>query len=847
MSSGNQKIYPWMRERNLCELETMVLKWRKMIVFEWVWVIFWGMITCTMCEGVTLGFVMASVHMIFGIILFGIFVVVCLIPRLDTFSRVKRKFYDDVYWREKRIKIISVLLGCVNGIFELFLILSIFFTDMKSISGVCIESIMVIPVFLIIVFKTIRADFSYVKQTETLKKKIRQQGKRFACLHDMIGLEYSFAGMEDTTHTFMLREDQLNEIFSYETSQKLKDSCNMRVFLVKTKSQQELKQIFDQIIQRYNVAEQKLLARIIVLNYGPENCRIEKPQEYRYYENLYFTNISELEEIDVHTVVDSFINEFTTLHDLPVVIKKKKTHIIAWAIFIFFSVGLMTYLSESHEKTWVWLYIIPFIAGVLAFLRHGIFYKTINQKLEIARWAMYISYNISTILITYKVTTYMGDSDGIRLWAVLSLIPLWFLRPSRIEIKRVKKIKKDLKKNGIQPDENKSYAVLYNTTFKRMPKFFYDEDKVYGTEKILKKVLRKHSRKVKAAVFFVEVNQVPELEKHIAKAQQVKTQKGFEQIAIINLGELELTQDLLEKHKGLQYGNVTGFDAVTEELLFAILNNAWLENQRTLTHVKEGADFNKIKIRDYLATAYKDPFEYIQRIEERVGFAANRNFKWDELQIFLQNAILFENIPRSVLALYDYMEMCIRLVLYYEAIKKGYSNEEPKPELVSANFGVMARKIYSAQFENNEKMHKDTVKLEVLEHCLLEGLENELHMYFEGDNIDFNGLANVIKLVRNKIIAHGVLSDENVKSVWSFSVYAAMLLTNYLNMYEFVVEVRDGVVSIGYGNDLNVAGKYMLVENDRIFILAAMDRKGKKKTYVNYFDGDLVVPSYMQL
>ncbi|MCR5671393.1 MAG: hypothetical protein K6G10_10345, partial [Butyrivibrio sp.] len=182
-----------------------------------------------------------------------------------------------------------------------------------------------------------------------------------------------------------------------------------------------------------------------------------------------------------------------------------------------------------------------------------------------------------------------------------------------------------------------------------------------------------------------------------------------------------------------------------------------------------------------LNNAFDDPQKYLDYIYKDKGITIAPRFKYQKLFEFYQNALYFRNPSRSVMALLDYIEMILRLSLYRDIIKKDEDSFDPKA--VSYNLLRMAVRIYDVEKDGDRKdiiSKRYTVK--DLEKSFLVMLKEQLRCDFEGDEIDFCGLVSVVGIMRNRVVAHGVIRDENLGMIWTFLVYASVLLTSYLGV-----------------------------------------------------------------
>ena len=252
-----------------------------------------------------------------------------------------------------------------------------------------------------------------------------------------------------------------------------------------------------------------------------------------------------------------------------------------------------------------------------------------------------------------------------------------------------------------------------------------------------------------------------------------------------------------------------------------------------------------VDVQKKLNVAFQNPLAYCKEIETMSEISMPEKFIYGKLHTFFQNALLFPNASRSAMALLDYIEMCLRLVLYSMVLHEDNS-KELKPEVVSFNLRKMAEKIYLCNNEQKILQLDRTIPLGDLEKGILYMLSDELQTNFSGNEIDFVGLVSIVTLVRNKLIAHGVMREDNITMLWIFLVYAAIQLTVYLEIQNYNVQLINNEYQIGHNGHVISGGHYLYNSNGNECIASSADKKRKKYVYTNYFSGELIIPEYIE-
>lgn len=245
---------------------------------------------------------------------------------------------------------------------------------------------------------------------------------------------------------------------------------------------------------------------------------------------------------------------------------------------------------------------------------------------------------------------------------------------------------------------------------------------------------------------------------------------------------------------------------------------------------------------------FKHPHMLRQRIHESVTYEEETNIKNMWLLSFYNSACVFQNPTRSVMALLDYWELLLRLVAiyYYQATEEPSICEE---ELVHANLGTLGRFISEASvihLDHYKLLTEKTFETPEVILVYLDKLTDYIYIHFTGESVSFPGLVSLMQVLRNKVIAHGVLNDENASIVWGITFWATDLLNSYLLLSDFQLNETGSTYEIGF--ETTVRADRLIVNRGGYPCIAAIQKSNKKSyIYVNFFNGELITPEFVEV
>ena len=146
-------------------------------------------------------------------------------------------------------------------------------------------------------------------------------------------------------------------------------------------------------------------------------------------------------------------------------------------------------------------------------------------------------------------------------------------------------------------------------------------------------------------------------------------------------------------------------------------------------------------------------------------------------------------------------------------------------QLITGNLLSIAKLILKNSVVNPKK-HEKLMKVEYNNSELLQSylkkLEVFLYISFRGERVSFLGLVSLIQVVRNKMVAHGVINESNAPVVWGLLFYASVMLNNFLDVKEFrLVQQENGFLLVTGGG----FSRWELSINRDVFLILLLSRK----------------------
>lgn len=242
-------------------------------------------------------------------------------------------------------------------------------------------------------------------------------------------------------------------------------------------------------------------------------------------------------------------------------------------------------------------------------------------------------------------------------------------------------------------------------------------------------------------------------------------------------------------------------------------------------------------------------FQQVNAFTEALGLKPENKNNSDIISQFYDDARLFQNPLRSVMALLDYEEMILRLISLYYFVNPEATVEMKRNRLLQGNFLTMGKFIGEcAVIDEERKARLDRVyDIPELMKYYIEKLWLYAYITFEGDKINFYGLLSLTLAIRNKLVAHGTLNKDGEYLAWGVMFYATALLNEYLDIDHFKLVLQETGYRFGYETKTEslIDVDKLIIESDGKPCFANTAATGREKlNYINYFNGDLIVPNF---
>ncbi|MCM1261534.1 MAG: hypothetical protein NC313_02345 [Butyrivibrio sp.] len=267
-------------------------------------------------------------------------------------------------------------------------------------------------------------------------------------------------------------------------------------------------------------------------------------------------------------------------------------------------------------------------------------------------------------------------------------------------------------------------------------------------------------------------------------------------------------------------------------------------NNSTNYNLTYNLDRNPVYGLDY----FKDPNSFRLYIDNDDDSDISIKNSW--LKDFYNSACVFQNPSRSVMALMDYWELLLRLqaIYYYQMSETKIISEG---ELVHANFMTLGKFLVEASTvypEHQQMLKEKEFEVPYTIHKYLDKLKDYIYIHYSGESVSFLGLISLVQILRNKIVAHGVMNDEIAPIVWGLMYWATILLNKYLFLSNFQLKEAGDTYELGFETTVR-AGEFILARDGYPCIAAIQKSNKKKKSYifVNFFDGRLIAPEYVEV
>lgn len=210
-----------------------------------------------------------------------------------------------------------------------------------------------------------------------------------------------------------------------------------------------------------------------------------------------------------------------------------------------------------------------------------------------------------------------------------------------------------------------------------------------------------------------------------------------------------------------------------------------------------------------------------------------------------RNSYLQSSVYQSILLMNNYITVMGKVVEYYL-----YSKYNPRFDKDTINRDIIKDNppIWSNHILINIYNHPKDILYKNIREKEFELSKNDkillkvylssiLNMQIEGDSITFNGLVELFIAFRNKIEAHGVISDSNVYAIWNLIYFFAKMFNEIFMISHLGCEYSENgdSINIGYDKEKKInMGKYIIRKNKTTYFIY------DKKDYIDYYTGNKI-------
>ena len=235
-------------------------------------------------------------------------------------------------------------------------------------------------------------------------------------------------------------------------------------------------------------------------------------------------------------------------------------------------------------------------------------------------------------------------------------------------------------------------------------------------------------------------------------------------------------------------------------------------------------------------------YNFINRLNAKIEIIPKDNTLFN----LYKSAYMYSSAYQSVLAMFDYITAMGKMVEYYLYAKNNpkFKKEVIFLDIIGDNPPIWNNHILINICNNPENViykniREEKFKLTKNEEILLNVyLSNILNMNIKGNEITYDGLAEIFRQFRNRIEAHGTITDTNVYAIWNLTQFFFFFFSKVLKIDELECEYdeKENEVKIGYGNEQKIGvGKYIIMQNNKLFFIK------DRKSYIDYLEGEVIL------
>ncbi len=210
---------------------------------------------------------------------------------------------------------------------------------------------------------------------------------------------------------------------------------------------------------------------------------------------------------------------------------------------------------------------------------------------------------------------------------------------------------------------------------------------------------------------------------------------------------------------------------------------------------------------------------------------------------FFRNLFQTQDIYQTVLMEFEYIEFILLLVYYYFKIK--CKNDDEKKNRIPKYLELTEELLEMTKgCDDFIRIRDEEVDINFELSWTYLWFERKYGLNIKGEKLNFYGMMTILQELRNRTKGHGTISQKSGKKLRKALYYHIALLNHFLNLEEFVLEVREGVVYCGYGNDLLPMSPYLILEDE--ILCVSYELRKERREYINYFQGNYTLPQLME-
>lgn len=347
------------------------------------------------------------------------------------------------------------------------------------------------------------------------------------------------------------------------------------------------------------------------------------------------------------------------------------------------------------------------------------------------------------------------------------------------------------------------------------------------------------------------------------KTEQIKNIQMYHVMAIKNESKIEISKEI----NGMNSIKICDINSAIEytENLFIISEKDKVSKIRYNIAIMranriEKVEKSKLKKDENLNDKYIKElnliyqYKFNNRMNEKLEIIPNEKFLFE----LYKKAYLHTSAYQSILEMFNYITAIGKFIEYYLYAKNnpGFKADDIYSDIIGDNptiwnYQIIVNVCKKKQDILYKNIRSQKIKLSNDEKVLLQTyLSHLLNINIEGDEITFDGIAETFIQFRNKVEAHGIISDANVYANWNLTNFFLNMYSKIFNILQFecIYDKNTCEVKVGYKDEEKVSlGQYIIMQSDGIYFIKNVKRESNRQlgqispkymSYVNYLTGE---------